>query len=233
MGESGLKKYYAVIDGHAGEPVILKSWEECKREVTGAKGVKFKGFETLSEAEEFIRMHDEGGETKAPVGVKKATKRKVPKESGSSEKNLSLPESSLDVTIYVDGSFELSSGRYAYGLVAISGGEEIYTDAKAFKSDFSTMRNVAGEVLGAITAMKYAKAMGYRKLNLYFDYQGIESWALGTWKRNNKLTEGYHEFYREIKKELVVKFMKVKGHSGNRFNDRADELAKSAFLEEA
>lgn len=227
-----MKKYYAVINGHAGEPVILQSWEECKREVTGAKGVKFKGFETLSEAEEFISMHEEGGETKTPVGVKKATKRKVTKESGAPEKVLILPESTEEVTIYVDGSFELTTGRYAYGLVAISGGEEIYTDAKAFKSEFSTMRNVAGEVLGAITAMKYAKAKGYRRLHLFFDYQGIESWALGTWKRNNKLTEGYHEFYRDIKKELVVKFMKVKGHSGNRFNDRADELAKSAFLED-
>ena len=219
-------KYYAVINGHAKEPVILESWEACKKEVTGAKGVKFKSFATLQEAQEFISLHEEHSE--APVSVRKKKKPEIIETSETS----SVPhaKTSDEITIYVDGSYELSSERYAYGLVAVSGGKEIYTDRKAFKSEFSSMRNVAGEVLGAVTAMKYAKAEGYKKVKLYFDYQGIESWALGTWKRNNKLTQGYHEFYKEIKNDLQVKFIKVKGHSGDEFNDRADELAKSAFL---
>lgn len=219
-------KYYAVINGHAKEPVILESWEACKKEVTGAKGVKFKSFATLQEAQEFISLHEEHSE--APVSVREKKKpEKVVVAEPSLEPHV---KTSDEITIYVDGSYELSSERYAYGLVAVSGGKEIYTDRKAFKSEFSSMRNVAGEVLGAVTAMKYAKAEGYKKVKLYFDYQGIESWALGTWKRNNKLTQGYHEFYKEIKSDLQVKFIKVKGHSGDEFNDRADELAKSAFL---
>ncbi len=32
-----------------------------------------------------------------------------------------------------------------------------------------------------------------------------------------------------MKKDITIKFMKVKGHSGDRFNNRADEAAKSAF----
>ncbi len=63
---------------------------------------------------------------------------------------------------------------------------------KRGKEKHSAMRNVAGEVLGAMKAMTYAKEQGYQKLTLYFDYQGIESWALGTWKRNNTLTQEYH-----------------------------------------
>ena len=219
-------KYYAVINGHAKEPVILESWEACKKEVTGAKGVKFKSFTTLVEAQEFISLHEEHGEAPATVRKKKKPE-KIESPVINKEPHV---KTSDEITIYVDGSYELSSERYAYGLVAVSSGEEIYTDKKAFKSEFSTMRNVAGEVLGAVTAMKYAKEAGYQKLKLYFDYQGIESWALGTWKRNNKLTQGYHEFYKEIKSDLQVKFIKVKGHSGDQFNDRADELAKSAFL---
>ncbi|MGB4588514.1 MAG: ribonuclease H family protein [Clostridiaceae bacterium] len=219
-------KYYAVINGHANEPVILESWEACKKEVTGAKGVKFKSFATLAEAKEFISLHEEHGETKVIV-----KKKKKPENIEPPITKLEHPvKTSDEITIYVDGSYELSSERYAYGLVAVESGEEIYIDKKAFKSEFSSMRNVAGEVLGAVTAMKYAKGEGYKKLKLYFDYQGIESWALGTWKRNNKLTQGYHEFYKEIRQELQVKFVKVKGHSGDEFNDRADELAKSAFL---
>jgi ribonuclease HI len=90
---------------------------------------------------------------------------------------------------------------------------------------------VAGEVLGAIKAMEYAIRNGHKSLHLYFDYQGIESWAIGTWKRNNALTMGYHEHYRKLSGDLKVIFHKVKGHSGNRFNDRADEMAKMAFKE--
>lgn len=210
-----MSKFYAVIGGHSQEPRILTTWAACQKEVTGAKGVKFKSFPTEEGAREFLRLHGE------EVPGKPASKEAVaaPVVLGEEE-----------IVVYVDGSYEEKTGRYAYGLVAVVGDEEIYTDAKAFKSEYSSMRNVAGEVLGAITAMKYAKAKGFRKLHLHFDYQGIESWALGTWKRNNPLTAGYHTFFQDMKKDLQVKFIKVKGHSGDRFNDRADELAKSAFL---
>jgi len=211
-------KFYAVVSGHSERPVILESWDQCKREVTGAKGVKFKGFTTRTEAEEFIRMHGQEvpGEKKAP----EASDVKKPLASSRED----------EVVIYVDGSFELTTHRYAYGMVVVHEGEEIHEESEARKGEYSAMRNVAGEVLGAMKAMTYAREHGYKSLVLYFDYQGIESWALGTWKRNNALTQGYHEFYREMKDHLKVRFVKVKGHSGDRFNDRADEVAKGAFL---
>lgn len=200
--------------------MIFESWDQCKREVTGAKGVKFKGFSTREEAEGFIRMH--GHELPGE-------KVSVP-EVHHKEKQNPVKSPLDEVVIYVDGSFELTTHRYAYGMVVVHEGEEIHEESEALKSEFSAMRNVAGEVLGAMKAMTYAKNHGYRNLMLYFDYQGIESWALGTWKRNNALTQGYHEFYKEMKNHLKVRFVKVKGHSGDRFNDRADEVAKAAFL---
>lgn len=193
-------KFYGVINGHSKEPRIFTEWSEAKKEVTGAKGALYKGFLTMAEAEEFIGMK---------------------KETESDDDGL---------TIYVDGSFELETGRYAYGMVVVSGSEEIHSEGYAMKGEFSSMRNVAGEVLGAIKAMEYAIRNGHKKLHLYFDYQGIESWAIGTWKRNNALTMGYHEHYRKLSGDLKVIFHKVKGHSGNRFNDRADEMAKLAFI---
>lgn len=218
-----MAKYYAVINGHSKKESIFTTWDACKKEVTGAKGVIYKSFPTRTEAEEFIRLH--GGEVSSGNQVKE--------ERTSKELELPAEEkasSSKVATIYVDGSFELTTGRYAYGMVVVEDGEEVASFKEARKGEYSTMRNVAGEVLGAMKAMTYAKEHGYEKLILYFDYQGIESWALGTWKRNNALTQGYHEFYQDMKNFITVKFMKVKGHSGDRFNDRADELAKSAFL---
>ena len=211
-------KFYAVLDGHSKKPMILESWDACKREVTGAKGVKFKSFPSRDEALNFITMHGQ----EMPGAAKSDLSPKVPE--------VKREQNPDEVIIYVDGSYELSSERYAYGMVVVHEGEEIHSECEAVKGEYSAMRNVAGEVLGAMKAMTYAKENGFDHLTLYFDYQGIESWALGTWKRNNALTQGYHSFYQNMRRDLTVKFMKVKGHSGDRFNDRADEIAKSAFL---
>lgn len=219
-------KFYAVLDGHSKKPVILETWDQCKKEVTGAKGVKFKSFPTREEALSFITMHGE----QLPSS-EDAVKSETAARKASEKEPEHNPEAQAEdqVIIYVDGSYELTTTRYAYGLVVVHEGKEIHSECEAVKGEYSSMRNVAGEVMGAMKAMSFAKENGYRNLVLYFDYQGIESWALGTWKRNNPLTEGYHEFFQSIKKDLNVKFKKVKGHSGDRFNDRADELAKSAF----
>lgn len=219
VGGRVVAKYYAVINGHSIKEGILTSWDACRKEVTGAKGVIYKSFPTQEEAREFLRLHGK----EIPLKETESLKDKN-EETGSMEK-----ADDSEVTIYVDGSYEPSTGRYAYGMVVVEHGEEVASFKEARQGEYSAMRNVAGEVLGAMKAMTYAKEHGYRKLTLYFDYQGIESWALGTWKRNNSLTQGYHEFYQNMKKDITIKFMKVKGHSGDRFNDRADELAKSAF----
>lgn len=212
-----MAKYYAVLNGHSKKPKILTDWASTQKEVTGAKGVLFKSFPTRQEAEDFLRA----------AGAPK----RQPKDSSGAEAMALLQGDAPkeEVLIYVDGSFELETGRYAYGMVVVQGDEEIHGESAAFTSAFSTMRNVAGEVLGAMKAMEYARGKGYAHLHLFFDYQGIESWALGTWKRNNDLTKGYHAFYQELKDELTVTFHKVKGHSGDRFNERADVLAKEAF----
>lgn len=206
LQEKNLGKYYAVINGHSKEARIFTTWDEAKKEVHGAKGALYKGFVTKHEAEAFLGIEHQKAE----------------------EKRESILED--NVKIYVDGSYELSTERYAYGLVVVKDGAEVYTDRKAFKGEYSAMRNVAGEVLGSITAINYAISQGYTKVEIYFDYQGIESWALGTWKRNNKLTMGYHAFFQEASQKVKVVFHKVKGHSGDVYNDRADELAKEAFF---
>ena len=91
------------------------------------------------------------------------------------------------------------------------------------------LRNVSGEVLGAQKAVEFAINKGYKEVTIAYDYQGIESWALGTWKRNNKVTSQYNSFMQEKMKFIKINFKKIKGHSGNKYNDIADKLAKSAL----
>ena len=65
-------------------------------------------------------------------------------------------------------------------------------------------------------------------LDLYYDYEGIEKWCTGEWKTNKRGTIDYKEYYNSVKDVLDVRFIKVKGHSGDKYNDMADSLAKAA-----
>lgn len=204
-------KFYAVAKGKSGEGKIYDTWDKCKKDVIGFKGAIYKSFPTLLEAEDFLEAH----------GVK---------VNGNDFKNKEEKKSNEDrLEVYVDGSFNLSSKEYSYGLIALFNGNVIYEENGKRNDEAVAMRNVAGEVLGAIKAVEFAKNNGYKSISIYFDYQGIESWAKGTWKRNNFLTQGYNEFIKENLEEIDIKFIKVKGHSGDTYNDRADILAKKAL----
>ena len=91
------------------------------------------------------------------------------------------------------------------------------------------MRNVAGEIMGAKAAMEYALQQGIKSLIIYHDYEGIAKWCLNEWKTNKEGTKKYKEFYDSIKDKIQIQFVKVKGHSNDKYNDMADRLAKDAL----
>lgn len=209
-----MAKFYAVYKGKSGNPKILNSWDECKAEVIGCKGAIYKSFKTELEAIEFLKLNAE-------------KKGDLPKKTNLVE-GLDLNNSGL--VIYVDGSFSLEKKNYSYGLIALDNGVEVYQDnGCGTDEDAISLRNVAGEVLGATKAVEYAIKNNYKSVTIVFDYQGIESWAIGTWKRNKKLTMNYYEKMQEYKNEINIKFIKVKGHSGDKYNDIVDRLAKKAL----
>jgi ribonuclease HI len=46
------KKFYAVLRGR--QPGIYLSWPECKRQVDGYSGARYKGFQTREEVERVL-----------------------------------------------------------------------------------------------------------------------------------------------------------------------------------
>lgn len=249
------KKYYAVVKGREGSG-IYRDWPRTEANVRGVSGVKYKSFADEAGAIQFIldqgiarqeiRFFQEMGpaakDVQKPSG--QAARRPAPggpgvlpeafaRLKGQAEEPLSTGRGGV-MTAYVDGSFRQGYSVYGYGVVIVAGGEILKTFSGAgARPEYVRMRNVAGEVLGAVKAMEYALAQGAKELILHFDYQGIESWARGTWKRNNDLTRGYHEYVRQTEQRMKLTFRKVKGHSGDRFNDLADELAKAAVVASA
>lgn len=180
-------------------PGIYHTWDECKRETMGFKGASFKKFSTREDAEAFINEIEE-------------------KKKESAEKD--------ELVVYVDGSYRDSDKSHSYGVYMFNDEEE-YTYSKRFFKD-SDMRNVSGEIKGAMRAMEEATKLGKKKIYLHYDYEGIRSWALGFWKTNKEGTIYYKDFYDSIRDKLEVKFIKVEAHTGVEYNELVDKLAKEA-----
>lgn len=183
---------------------MFTSWEECQKAVDGFSGAKFKKFRSLEEADRFIY-----------------------------EDNDSTPiEEDLVggyINAYVDGSYDVSTGRYSGAAVILLGDNDIVELSKACKDNSSKLRNVAGELLGAELAIEYCKEHGISKLAIHHDYEGIGAWADDIWKAKLPETKAYRNYVFDSREVLDIKFIKVKGHSGNEYNNRADYLAGKAL----
>lgn len=198
-------KYYAVKVGKT--PGIYNSWDECKANVDGYSEALYKSFKTLQEAKEYMGVVE-----------------KLSIKNEASAKNLV----SEKPYAFVDGSFNPATNVYGYGGFLIADGKKYILTGSGDDPEMSSMRNVAGEVLGSQAAMEKAMELGLKEITIYYDYAGIEMWALGNWKRNKKGTIAYYDFVNSIRHKLALYFVKVKGHSGVEGNEEADILAKKA-----
>jgi len=232
--------YYAVKIGE--NPGIYGSWTECEKQVKGYPNAQFKKWKTREEAEAYIN----GNSTSTPHGSgvsslglgsktpsfreEKGKAELFPAQDGSLTAIEELFQSTkTDCIAYVDGSFEKDSGVYGYGVVFIekNGNIEEYIDSGREES-YQSMRNVSGEILGALKATSLAVEKGYSSIAIFHDYQGIASWAKGEWKCNKEKTIEYREKMLSYQKQIKITFHKVLAHSGDYFNERADILAKQA-----
>ena len=194
-------KFYAVKKGRT--TGIYNSWDECKKQVLGFENALFKSFDSYEEAESYMN--------KEPL-----------QESDGSEAD------SLTVYAFTDGSFNQETGFFGYGGFLINGDEKYILQGKSNDEDLASMRNVAGELLGAQSAIQEAMNQGLPEITIFYDYLGIEMWATGEWKRNKQGTQDYYDFIQKAKETIDIHFMKVKGHANIEGNEEADRLAKKA-----
>ncbi len=137
------------------------------------------------------------------------------------------------ITIYTDGACSGNPGPGGWGALLfwndrtkeISGGEVRTTNNRM-------------EMTAAIKALRVLKRKS--EVTLYTDStylrNGITQW-INQWKRKSWMTKGGKPVKNvDLWKELdqlssyhQVTWMWVKGHSGDEWNDRADELARNAI----
>jgi ribonuclease HI len=200
-------KFYAVREGHS--PGVYLTWEACEAQVKGYPNAKFKSFRTKKEAEAFVK-----GEVNSDSG---------PPQTDS----LSNPEL---VHIWVDGSCvtgENGTLRLGWAYLVIREGKEIHrASGNEIPIDAHRHRNVAGEIMAVLQAMIWCQEHGFEAAKFYYDYQGLESWADGSWRTNTPFTQAYAKKIKESGMRLT--WEKVLAHSGEPNNEIVDQLARSA-----
>ena len=214
------KKIYAVRKGH--KTGLFYTWDECKKAVHGYSGAEYKGFLTKEEAEAFLN-----------IGAAKTVTSKNSSTAAISMDSITLTTSTSDrLVVYVDGSFDVNLQKYSFGcVILLEEGRIVERSGNGDEPELLAIRNVAGEMHGAMYAVQWAFENGYSSVVIHYDYEGIEKWATGVWSAKNPHTKKYAAFMKRMQEKIEVIFQKVKAHSGDFYNERVDKLAKKALVE--
>ncbi len=223
-------KFYAVKVGKT--PGIYSTWRECEEQIKGFSGAIYKSYATLSEAENFIL----GNEIKkTDLNNENLIVNAISTEDFNlmvNDRIAALKED--EVIAFVDGSYDATEEKSAFGAIIISFGGNKDTLYKAFtkklEQDFIALRNVAAELEGVKEAINWAITYKKKKITIFYDYEGIEKWATNEWKAKKNITKKYVSFIQEKKQNIDIEFIKVLAHSGIELNEEVDKLAKSALL---
>jgi len=208
------KKFYAVRKGI--QTGIFNSWEECKKQIDGFSGAEYKGFLTENEAKLFLEVVVEE--------VAATTNETIDDEV------FNIDDETL--VAFVDGTYSKESDLYGYGIVFVNNkGEEDTLYGSDDNKSYIESKNVAGELEGVKLAITHALVQEYRKIIIYYDYEGIEKWANKSWAANKAVSKDYVDFIDGMKFNLEIVFKKVIAHTGIKYNEKADNLARKSLVQ--
>lgn len=138
------------------------------------------------------------------------------------------------VIIYTDGACSGNPGPGGWGAILM------YKDNK--KEISGGKKNTTNNEMELTAVIEGLKLLKYPcEVEVYSDsayvvnaflQKWIDNWIKNNWKTSNKEPVKNQELWKELyelTKTHQVKFIKVKGHSDNEFNNRCDELARNAI----
>ena len=135
-----------------------------------------------------------------------------------------------NILLYTDGASRGNPGPGGYGAILMSGNHR-----KELSQGFRLTTNNRMELLAVIAGLEAIKK-NELPVTVFSDSQyvvnSVEKGWLKTWiktdfkggKKNKDLWKHYHD----LAKNFTIKFVWVRGHANNPFNNRCDELATAA-----
>ena len=131
------------------------------------------------------------------------------------------------IIIYADGACrgnQFTENIGAYGIVLLYKGQ-----MKTLKQAFKNTTNNKMEIIAIIEALKAVKNYDLYT-EVYTDSQYVVCTLNDGWKRNKNI-ELWNELDELISRFKCIKFIKVKGHDGDTYNELADSLCNQAMDE--
>ncbi|MEO6731681.1 MAG: ribonuclease HI [Ferruginibacter sp.] len=135
-----------------------------------------------------------------------------------------------NILLYTDGASRGNPGRGGYGAILMWSSHR-----KELSQGFRLTTNNRMELMAVIAGLEAVKK-NELPVTVYSDSQyvvnTVEKGWLKTWIKTDfaggKKNKDLWKHYYELAKKFNVKFVWVRGHSTNPFNNRCDELATSA-----
>lgn len=171
------KKYYAVRKGM--KVGIVTSWEQCKTLISGYSGAEYKGFNTVEEAEAYMRSDSSS--------TSSTDNRKAP---------VSRPTSDDVVNIYTSSSCQ--DGKVSLGIYLESNKKQWQLFGVVDGSQYFQMSDIAGKLLDVLVGVQLAFKLGFTKMNIVYNYQGVELWYTGEWRAKGELQRLYTSLLHQL-----------------------------------
>ncbi|MEX2216907.1 MAG: ribonuclease HI [Phycisphaeraceae bacterium] len=147
-----------------------------------------------------------------------------------------MPDASTQVTIYTDGACLGNPGPGGFGVVLISG-----THRKELAGGYRKTTNNRMELMGAIVALRSLKHRCIVTLHTDSRYVAdpmtngrAKVWRAKGWMRTRKEPAKNADLWAQLLEEAEkhdVTFQWVRGHAGNKENERCDALSVAAANE--
>ncbi|OEF87699.1 ribonuclease H family protein [Vibrio splendidus] len=232
------KKYYVVWKGRT--PGIFTTWNECKSQVDGFAGARYKSFPTLVEAESAFGGKASSASSSASTSGSSSTKPSVagkPKKAKVpplSEQQIS--EMPFDIKIYTDGACEPNPGEAGTGLA-------VYLNNELTELWYGLYQQVGTNNTAELHGLKQAFILAKEKLKgglsvaIYCDSKYsidcITKWATGWEKKgwtksggeikNLDIIKPAYALYQELASKITI--YHVNGHVGIEGNELADRMS--------
>lgn len=138
------------------------------------------------------------------------------------------------VIIYTDGACSGNPGPGGWGAILMYQGNKKEMSGGAKQTTNNIMELTAA--LEALKQLKFPCEVELYSDSAYlvnaFNQKWIEGWKKKNWTNSSKEPVKNKEIWQELDKLTnihKVKFIKVKGHADNEYNNRCDELARNAI----
>jgi ribonuclease HI len=142
--------------------------------------------------------------------------------------------------IYTDGACSGNPGPGGWGVVILDEQEQLLLELSGFEAATTNNRM---EVQAAIAGIsKVLELSNCPQIVLYSDSNYLvqtytkgwmESWLRTNWKKGTVKNQDMWQELNVLLKQVKIRWVKVKGHSDNTYNNRCDQLAVNAIKQKA